>query len=201
VFGVALLVAGLTAFYMSRLYFVCFWGLPLSQGAKHAHEAPWIILLVLVILALFSFGAGFVPLPEYVYFNSPEMAHAPGWLPITATAVALCGICSAWFFYVFSAQARDSAVDHFKSFYIGLRRKFYVDEAYLFVTHRIIFALIARPAAWFDRNIVDGAVNLCAWCTRSLGAASARIHTGQIQTYGTWLTLGMIILVFWVLWG
>jgi NADH-quinone oxidoreductase subunit L len=35
-------------------------------------------------------------------------------------------------------------------------RKFYIDEIYLFITKKIIFNLVGRPAAWIDRNIVDG---------------------------------------------
>ena len=69
--------------------------------------------------------------------------------------------------------------------YIIIHDKFYIDEIYLFVTQRIIFPYIGAPVAWFDRHVVDGAVNLTAHLTRLGGVVLSRLQTGQAQTYGT----------------
>lgn len=61
-FALALATAGLTAFYMSRLYFVVFYGSSKSKGASHAHEADFLMLAPLVLLAGISIDAAFCPL-------------------------------------------------------------------------------------------------------------------------------------------
>src|SRR5439155_2440120 len=100
-FAVGLLTAALTAFYMARLLFLTFFG-PFRGGHEaehHPHESPWVMLAPLVILAIGSVGAGFVPLPEMLaeVFRLPaEEGHHPGWLPIVATLVAILGIVGAY---------------------------------------------------------------------------------------------------------
>ena len=78
--------------------------------------------------------------------------------------------------------------------------KFYFDEIYLFITKRIIFALVSAPIAWFDRHVVDGGVNLAGWVTRRSGKALSDTQTSNVQTYGTWAIAGVamvaVILIF-----
>ena len=83
--------------------------------------------------------------------------------------------------------------------YRVIKHKFYVDEAYLFVVHKVIFRFISRPIAWFDRHIVDGGVNLSGWSTRALGTALSYLQTGQIQTYAVWFVAGalFVLLIAW----
>ncbi len=203
VFAVAFLVAGLTAFYMFRIYFVAFWGRPRTAEAEHAHEAPWVMLAPLLVLALLSAVAGFVPMADYVSLGGHGGHHGGVNLAIAVPAVliALAGIAAATFLYVGEkAEARSAAaVRALGGAYRTVRNKFYVDELYLFVTHRIIFRYISRPIAWFDRYVVDGAMDLSAWLTRRAGAALGRTQTGQVQTYGVWYTGGILfaLLIVW----
>jgi NADH-quinone oxidoreductase subunit L len=83
--------------------------------------------------------------------------------------------------------------------YYVIKRKFFIDEIYLFVTHKIIFAYIARPIAWFDRHVVDGGVNLSAWITRMTGTMLSFTQTGQVQTYAVWYAIGILLVVLMVL--
>src|SRR5690606_35399446 len=102
VFAVAFLVAGLTAFYMFRIYFVAFWGRPRTAEAEHAHEAPWVMLAPLLVLALLSAVAGFVPMADYVSLGGHGGHHGGVNLLIAVPAVliALAGIAAATFLYV-----------------------------------------------------------------------------------------------------
>ena len=77
--------------------------------------------------------------------------------------------------------------------FVWIKNKFYIDEVYLFITHKIIFQYISAPIAWFDRQVVDGAVNLSGWLTRKAGGALTLLQTGQTQTYGLWFVLGTVV--------
>ena len=76
--------------------------------------------------------------------------------------------------------------------------RFYIDEAYQFVTHRIIFGCISRPIAWFDRHVVDGFMNLLARTTQSAALGIRFMQSGSVQRYCIWFfagTLGLTLLL------
>jgi NADH-quinone oxidoreductase subunit L len=201
VFAIALFVAGLTAFYMFRIYFVTFWGRHHSHGAEHAHEAPAVMWIPMGVLALASIVAGFVPMAEFVSIGEPLEHHGVSLsVAIPASVVGLVGIALAWFFYGRDLERAARAAEALGTLHRTVKRKFYVDEVYLFVTHNIIIRYISRPIAWFDRHVVDGGVNLSAWATRTLGARLRQTQTGQVQTYGVWY-VGGLMLVLLVLWA
>jgi NADH-quinone oxidoreductase subunit L len=200
IFAVALLVAGMTAFYMFRIYFVAFWGSARSHHAEDAHEAPAVMWVPLAVLALGSVVAGFVPMAEFVAIGEPlEHEGIDFAIAIPATLVALAGIGLAWFFYAGDTRRADRAVEVLGAAYRIVKQKFYIDEVYLFVTHQIIIRFISRPIAWFDRYVVDGGVNLSAWLTCMVGAGLRPLQTGQVQTYGVWYVGGalFVLLVLW----
>jgi NADH-quinone oxidoreductase subunit L len=200
IFAVALLVAGITAFYMFRIYFVTFWGAHRSPHAEHAHEAPAVMWVPLTVLAALSVVAGFVPMADFVSIGEPmEREGIDLAIAIPATLVALAGIGLAWFFYAGDPRRAERAVEVLGAVHRTVKRKFYVDEVYLFITHRIIIRYIARPVAWFDRHVVDGSVNLGAWLTCTLGAGLRPLQTGQVQTYGIFYVGGamFVLLVLW----
>jgi NADH-quinone oxidoreductase subunit L len=177
-FGVALFVAGLTAFYMFRIYFVTFWGPFRSHSPEHAHEAPFTMWLPLAILSVLSVVAGFFPMAEYVSIGEPmEHEGINLMIAVPATAVALLGIGLAWFFYAGEAKRSTRAAEAFG----------------------VIFQFVARPIAWFDRHVVDGGVNLSGWATRKSGSSLRHVQTGQVQTYGVWYAGGalFVLLILW----
>jgi len=200
IFVSSLIVAGMTALYMFRIYFVTFWGPGRSEKTHHAHEAPVVMLVPLIVLAVLSAIAGFVPMASYVGIGHLHEHHGINFaIAIPATAAALAGIAAAWFFYAASTDRAARAANAMGWIYRTVKQKFYIDEIYLFVTHRILFRFIAAPIAWFDRHIVDGGVNLTAWMTRMSGQRLRHIQTGQVQVYGLWFVGGMlfILLIVW----
>ena len=72
-------------------------------------------------------------------------------------------------------------------------KRFYMDEVYQFVTHRIIFRYISRPIAWFDRHIIDGFFDFLAWGTQRLSLCIRGLQNGRVQTYAFVLLLIMIL--------
>ena len=80
--------------------------------------------------------------------------------------------------------------------------KFYIDEIYLFITKKIIFNLIGRPAAWIDKNIVDGLMNGIANTTATVSGLIKGIQSGKVQSYAIYFFGGIVALavVFLYLW-
>ena len=202
VFGLGVLVAGMTAFYMFRLYFLTFAGKARSDAVHHAHEAPVVMLVPLLVLAVLSVVAGWLPMGEYVSFG--ELAHHGGidWaVVVPSVAVGLLGIGAAAYFYAGGGARAHAAAQRLGVVYTVIKHKFYFDELYLFVTHQMIFRFVARPIGWFDRHVVDGGVNLSAWVTRWCGTAISRSQSADVQAYGSWVVGGVVIVVFFLIWA
>ena len=200
IFAVTLFVAGLTAFYMFRIYFLSFWGEAKTEEAEHAHEAPAVMWIPLVVLAGLSMVAGFVPMAKFIHIGKALEHHGINMMIAgPATGVAVLGIGMAWFFYVGDSSRADRMTQRMGLLYQVVKEKFYIDEVYLFITHKIIFHYISRPIAWFDRNIVDGGVNLVGWMTHTSGALLRFLQTGQVQTYALWFVAGSLftLLFLW----
>jgi NADH-quinone oxidoreductase subunit L len=69
--------------------------------------------------------------------------------------------------------------------------KFYIDEVYSFITKKIIFNFIGRPAAWIDRNIVDGLMNGFATVTARISAGIKGFQSGKVQDYVLYFFAGI----------
>ncbi|MGC8886579.1 MAG: NADH-quinone oxidoreductase subunit L [Verrucomicrobiia bacterium] len=208
-FLVALFVAGLTAFYMFRLYFMTFWNEPKDlERHNHAHESPLSMVFALVALAIPSIAAGFIPFGHYVYRGELEH-HGINWLIAGASIVAgLCGISLAFILYFRPNDLPSRFAYAFGVFHKIVYHKFYIDEIYLYVTHNIIFKCISAPFNWFDRHCVDGFMDLTAQATLQAGRWVRRTVTGHLQTYLVWVIAGIILLslIIWnlndvIIWG
>ena len=200
IFGVAMVVAGLTAFYMFRIYFVTFWGRARAKGAEHAHEAPVTMWMPMAVLAVLSAVTGFAPMGEYVSLGEPDAHHGINLaIAVPATGLAVLGIGVAAFLYIGDGRRARAAALALGGIHRTVKQKFYVDELYLFITHRMIFQFVARPAAWFDRHVVDRGVDASGQVTRGSGRILSYMQTGQVQTYGLWFTGGVafVLLILW----
>ena len=72
--------------------------------------------------------------------------------------------------------------------------RFYWDELYIFITHKIIFGCISKPIAWFDRHIIDGSMDGLATVTNKLSYAIRGLQSGKIQMYVWWYLIGVVLL-------
>ncbi len=182
-FAIEYLVAGLTAFYMFRLYYNIFWSE--EPHYHHApHEAPAIMTGPLLFLAAASACVGFLPFSELV--TSDRMAfeaHMHWNIAIASVAVAVIGIAIATVLYRKKSGTPDSIANSLQGIYTAAYRKFYIDEIYVFVTKQIIFRRVAEPIAWFDRNVIDGSMNGIAFTTNLLAERIKWFQSGQMQWY------------------
>ena len=178
-------IAGLTAFYMFRLYYGIFWGKENKELHAHhtPHEAPATMTVPLVVLAVITCVAGFIPFGDFISSDGEAYTiHLDGGVVAISLTVAIAAIALATWMYL---RAKQPVADR-------------LDEAYQFVTHRIIFGCISRPIAWFDRHVVDGFMNLLARTTQSAALGIRFMQSGSVQRYCIWFfagTLGLTLLL------
>lgn len=197
VFAIALLTATLTAFYMFRLYYSIFWNKEYKHhGEKPQHEASSSMLIPLVILGLFSALAGFVPFGKLVTSDGTELiTEFHPLFSIAPVLLAFAGILLAVLLYRKESDKAEKISQSIKGLYNAAYRKFYVDELYLFITKKIIFNFIGRPAEWFDKNIVNGAINTSAEITADVSEKIKGLQSGKLQDYAVYFFAGTICFV------
>lgn len=203
VYGVALLTSGLTAFYMFRLYFSIFWNKQTELHGEHHSEGTLAMKLPLILLAVLTIAAGMVPFGEYVSSDGKQLeTHLHLLFSIAPVAVAALGIGLATYLYKKESNKPAAIAHTIGAVYKTAYRKFYIDELYLFITKKIIFNFIARPAAWIDKHIVDGTMNGLASVTGSFSALIKGWQSGKVQHYvlyffGGVVVLGLIFIYLW----
>ena len=202
VYWIALVTSGLTAFYMFRLYFSIFWNKN-TEVHHHHGEGPVTMKLPLIILAICSILAGFIPFGEYVSSDKTALeSHFDIMFSIAPVAIGVIGILLAMWMYKKESDKAEKISQSLGGFYKAAYKKFYIDEIYFFITKKIIFNLIGRPAAWIDKNIVDGLMNGIASTTASVSGFMKGIQSGKVQSYAIYFFGGIVALaiVFLYLW-
>jgi NADH-quinone oxidoreductase subunit L len=217
--ALGVVTAGLTSLYMFRLIFMTFYGESrvAPDKAHHVHEAPPVMTIPLIVLALLSLTGGWVGLPPgflwgdaFARFLQPVVA-APiaGAFAMPAksggaaasvivlsgitTAVSLTGIAIAWVFCLRNPALAGRLAESLRAFYRLLMRKYYVDEIYN--------ALVSRPLFWLsttvlhrgiDATLIDGIVNGSGMTVEGGGEGLRRAETGNVQHYAFVYLLGAL---------
>jgi len=192
VYGLGLFTSGLTAFYMFRLYFSVFWRRAPGHGDPHPGTTPLSMKLPLVILAICTVFTGFIPFSHFITSDG-RPGETPGLGPnvVPPILIALLGIGIAARLYYKESSRPGRAAKAVQGLYTFARNKFYIDEIYLFITKKIIFNGIGRPAAWIDKNIVDGLMNGLAALTARISAAIKGAQSGKVQDYAWFFFIGI----------
>ncbi len=196
-------VAGLTAFYMFRLYFSIFWGKDTKY--EHApHESPMSMKVPMIFLAFMSIAGGYIHFSEYISADRiPFEAHLNYSLAAIATTVGLIGIALAYVFYKKENDLAERFSHAFGIFYKWTYHKFYFDEVYLFVTKKIIFGMTAAPIAWFDKNVVDASMIGIGNVTERFSYKIKGMQSGKFQDYamsfiGGGVVIAIVIFYIWI---
>ena len=167
-------IAAMTAFYMFRLYYGIFWG----TENKEAQILPG------------TFGSYVSATGEAYHI------HLDAQVAITSVVIAVVAILIATLMYKGEKQpVADKLQATFPRLHRWAYKRFYLDEVYQFVTHRIIFACISRPFAWFDRHVVDGFFNGLAWGTHASSNGLKTLQSGRVQQYAFVFLVGTLLLI------
>ena len=224
VWGIGVIVAVMTAFYMWRLMGKTFYGESRVDPHTEAkiHESAWQMTLPLILLSIPSIGIGMaLGLPfgnstlkqwlEPIFKESEEFLYGEphafalfgidGGLILASVTVATIGIVAGIILFgFFNRRGRQATVDGIvasngvtKFLYRASLNKWWFDE----LNHLLFIRIGGRVAAslwWFDRTIVDGAVNGVGTLTRTAGGGLRQIQTGHVQNYALGIAIGLIVM-------
>jgi NADH-quinone oxidoreductase subunit L len=224
IWALGVLTAVLTAFYMSRWFFLIFLGEPRWKAGEkvvdahghgevslHPHESPPSMTAPLVVLAVLSFAGGFLLNPvhdgPFLKFLGPTVAsieglafpaHGPLTEPVLiaiSVVAAFTGIGLAYLAYL----RRDLSAGRMAEVVRGpvaelIERKFFVDELYATIFVRI-GGRLADAAVWFDRTVIDGVVNGAGGASQATARLARRAQTGLVRSYVASMVLGTVVVV------
>ncbi len=197
-FILSLLLSGLTAFYMFRLYFCMFWHSEPQHGKPH-QESHGVILMALLLLSLGAAFSGFIPFSRFVTADGiPYDTSLHLTFSLLPLSVALTGIAIAMKMYKTKNPIPERIALQIKNIYTLTVNKFYIDELYTAI-NRAILKGIALPAAWMDRQIVDAAVNLAGETAQAASEGMRPWQSGKVQIYAFWFLTGLVILAIIIL--
>ena len=193
------IIAGMTAFYMFRLYYGIFWGTENKElHAEHVpHESPLAMTFPLMFLAAITIVCGWLlPFGHLVSSNGHAYdIHLDTQVAVTSIIVALVAIALATWMYACDRQpVADMLARRFSTLHRAAYKRFYMDEIWLFITKKIIFRCVSTPLAWFDRHVIDQFMNFMAWATNASGESVQPIQSGKVQSYAIWFLGGIVVL-------
>ena len=202
-------IAAMTAFYMFRLYFGIFWGTENKEAHAHhtPHEAPLSMTVPLIVLSVITVGVGvYTTLAGFLGWGGSfgQFVNAEGTnyvihfdhkIALTSTVIAILSICLATYIYKGEKQPiADKLYKTFPNLWRAAYKRFYQDEIWQFVTHKIIFRCVSIPIAWFDRRVIDGTFNFMAWGTNEAGESIRPWQSGDVRQYVVWFLTGAVAL-------
>ncbi|MBS1799104.1 MAG: NADH-quinone oxidoreductase subunit L [Acidobacteria bacterium] len=226
---VGLITAGMTSFYMFRLWFKTFFGeerFEEHHDAAHGdhghgvHESPLVMTLPLMVLALLSIIGGWVGVPhalgghdEIGEFLAPVFSNGAAaaetvshglelGLAAVSVLVALLGLFIAYVLYYKKPLTAASYAAKFPALYRLVENKFYIDEIYqaLIVTPLLMFSRLILGTL-FDGGVVNGSGYAAGASARGLGSLARRIQSGNIRSYAGWLALGAAAVIAVMIFG
>ena len=195
-------IAAMTAYYMFRLYFGIFWGKENKElhAAHRPHESPLSMTFPLVFLAAITVVGGWQFILPFGHFISADGQlydiHLDKQIALTSVAIAVVAIVLAALVYRKEKQpVADALARRFHGLWTAAYHRFYIDEVYQFVTHKIIFRCISTPVAWWDRHVVDGFFNFLAWASDAGSDSIRTLQSGRVQQYALVFLLGVLALI------
>jgi NADH-quinone oxidoreductase subunit L len=220
---VGLVTAGLTSFYMFRLWYMTFFRATRYKAPEHAehggrghghgggiHESPWVMLLPLIVLGILSLIGGWIGIPaalgghnEIGRFLDPLLGsgregstHLALTLAAVSTLTALAGWFAAHLMYYAKPELPEVLTGKIRGVYAMVASKYWVDEIYgaVIVTPLLVVSKYLLQGL-LDTGIIGGATYGSAYTTQGLGAVVQRVQSGNIRSYAGWLALGAAVVL------
>ncbi len=216
-YAFGIIAAFITAFYMFRLWFLTFSGKPRDQEIyDHAHEAPKVMWIPLVILAVLAVGSGLAgillgmegTIEPVAYLSTMHIASGIDMIvdmfqhPLTYVSiiVAVLGIAVAYLMYysktIDPARISESKVG--KKLGNVLLARYGFTAGYDLFGIKVIYG-ISKAVDWFDRNIIDGVVKLISLICTLVGKLLRFVQNGLVQTYASIVVVGVSLVVILLL--
>ena len=191
-------VAGITAFYMFRIYFSIFWGKD-THYHHTPHEAPATMTIPLIILAFGSAFAGFIPFNKLVTSDGKLLKPK-----LNCCCNSFCSYRFAWnrnsLCYVQEKEHIYLTGWHLRLNIAisGLIINFILMNYISLLQRRSFSDIFPHPVAWFDRHVVDGTMNSIASVTQGVSFRIREFQSGQLQKYAFVFISGAICLQYYL---
>ncbi|MEH2396909.1 NAD(P)H-quinone oxidoreductase subunit F [Nostoc sp.] len=195
VIGVLLLVNGLTALNLTRVFRLVFWGKP-QQKTRRTPEVGWQMALPMVILTVLTL---LLPLMLQQWYLLPDWESINWYVALSLFASTVVGIGVGCTVYLHKAWSR-SRILAWRFLQDLLGYDFYIDRVYR-VTVVSAVALLSKISAWSDRYLVDGLVNLVGFATILGGQTLKYSISGQSQGYMLTILAVVSVLGFFISWS
>ena len=212
IYWAGVVTAGMTAFYVFRALFLCFFGEYRGSVGKHhhddhghgddhghsgIHESPAVMWMPLAILAVLSLVGGYINIPKFLEPMFP-LAEDSGneWTAYVSVAFGVGGIALAFLFYVVAPSIPGALERAFRPLYTLVYNKYFVDEFYgATVVHPTVDG--SRTLLWrgADVRLIDGAVNGIGKTARAVGGILRLAQSGYIRDYAAWVVVGSLVLI------
>lgn len=220
---VGAVAAGCTAFYMTRLMCLTFWGKSRIPKDVHPHESPVSMTFPLIVLGILSVIGGWIGIPHIIgeilpghppnvlkYWLQPSLAGVPAgevshvleWA-LMGISVSIAGI-SAWFAYDSYIKNPDRPkviAEKLGSFYTLVSNKYCVDEFYFGKIINPIVDMSKGLWVYVDVNFVDKTTYFLSDLVKGAGTAFRSLQNGNMQQYAMYISLGLVVTIFFVLMG
>lgn len=212
--------ATLTAFYMTRLMCLTFWGKSRVPKDVHPHESPWTMTLPLIVLGILSVIGGWIGIPHVIgsvighipnvwehwlqpLIKVPQMEHAEASVEWTlmGVSVTLASLSAfvAYHFYVQSPEKPARLAEKMKGLYELIYNKYFVDEVYFGFIINPLVNLSKNIWYYVDVNLIDKSTYIVADVVRGGGSLVRSLQNGNIQQYAMYIALGIVVTLSFIL--
>ncbi|NUM58358.1 MAG: NADH-quinone oxidoreductase subunit L [Bdellovibrionaceae bacterium] len=207
--------AAMTAFYMTRLMCLTFWGKSRVPKSVHPHESPTLMTIPLIVLGILSVVGGWVGIPEVIGHslgdipnllehwlhpvikpipNLTEAEHSMEWM-LMGVSVSLATISAfiAYHFYVKSPETPEKIANSIKPLYNLISKKYLVDELYFGTIINPLINGSKRLWMFIDVNFIDKITYVISDLVRGGGGVVRALQTGNLQQYAMLIGIGIVI--------
>ena len=202
----ALLTAGLTAFYMFRLFIIAFGWEWLRDDPRHLHEALPIQTIPIVILAAGAALGGYIPVANFlepVFGHAADVGSFAFWgLALLTFVAAAIGFALAYLLYARRPEMAVAWRSRLGPVATLVEHKYYIDELYDRLLVRPGYALGRFLSNVVEPRVIDRAVNGVADIVLLESREWRLIQTGRVRSYGLWTlggAIGIVALIAWTL--
>lgn len=219
--AVGVLGAVLTAFYMTRLMVLTFWGTSRYATNVKPHESPWIMTIPLMVLGLLSVVAGWIGIPHVIgeslghipnaweNWLNPLITKIPQWQALEVSVewtlmgvsigAAIVGATTAFKIYSKSSEGAQKLTNTIKPVYKLVSNKYYVDQVYEVAVINPVVKFSKNLWKHFDSKVIDGVPKALGDIATGMGSFSRSLQTGNMQQYAMYIGIGIVVILSYVI--
>jgi NADH-quinone oxidoreductase subunit L len=212
-----------TAFYMTRLMAMTFWGKSRVPSDVHPHESPLVMTIPLGILAFLSVFAGWLCVPHGVSSILPghpsnllehwveplmapfEVGHGSLAMEFTLMGITLLMVILsagyAYYSYVLKPEVANQNAEKFRSLYQLLYNKYWVDEAYFKTLIHPLIRLSQQLWSFWDIKVIDRVTYILSDRVKDAGGGLKMVQSGNLQVYALYVLIGLVFGLFYIMKG